>query len=113
MQGEFQARAHRIIDHLKTIPTLEAKVVVPEIANHVPHLLLNYDHSRVKLSALEVAKQLRNGNPCIELNPATGLKNTRGLTDDRDTIVVGVWMLQPGEDMVVARRLHEVLSSAV
>jgi hypothetical protein len=25
---------------------------------------------------------------------------------------VGVWMLQPGEDLIVAKRLHEVLSKA-
>ena len=34
----------------------------------------------------------------------------RGLTGDEDAIVVGVWMLQPGEDMVVAKKLYEVLS---
>ena len=28
------------------------------------------------------------------------------------TIIVGVWMLQPGEDLVVARRLREVLREA-
>jgi hypothetical protein len=27
--------------------------------------------------------------------------------------VVGVWMLQPGEDAIVARRLTEVLRAAV
>ena len=112
MQAEFHSRANRIINHLKTIPTLQATVVVPEIANHVPHLLLDYDHSRIKISAREVAQQLRQGTPVIELNPATGMKNTRGLTGDKDTIVVGVWMLQPGEDMLVANRLHEVLSQA-
>jgi L-seryl-tRNA(Ser) seleniumtransferase len=31
---------------------------------------------------------------------------------DANTIVVGVWMLQPGEDLIVARRLHQVLSKA-
>jgi hypothetical protein len=27
-------------------------------------------------------------------------------------IVVGVWMLEPGEELIVARRLREVLSKA-
>jgi hypothetical protein len=27
-------------------------------------------------------------------------------------VAVGVWMLQPGEDKIVARRLREVLRSA-
>jgi len=35
-----------------------------------------------------------------------------GIPADANTIVVGVWMLEPGEDMIVARRLHEVLSKA-
>src|SRR3954447_12740597 len=112
MQAEFRSRANKISAHLKSIPTLQASIVVPEIANHVPHLVLDYDHSRVKISAAEVAEQLRRGKPSVELNPATGKKNARGLTGDRDSIVVGVWMLQPGEDMIVARSLHNVLSKA-
>src|SRR5436305_5941014 len=112
MRAEFNARAGRISRHLKTIPTVQAKIVIPEVANQVPHLLLNYDHERIKISATEVAQQLRSGTPSIELNPSTGKRNVRGLTADEDTIDVGVWMLQPGEDMIVARRLHQVLSAA-
>lgn len=113
MQAEFRACAKRIADHLKSVPSVQASIVVPEVANHVPHLLLDYDHSVIKISASEVANQLRQGSPSIELNPSTGKKNAQGMTGDKDTIVVGVWMLQPGEDMIVARRLHEVLSKAV
>jgi L-seryl-tRNA(Ser) seleniumtransferase len=113
MQGEFRARAERISSYLKSIPTIQATVVVPEVANHVPHLVLDYDHSHLKISAREVADQLKRGKPCIELNPATGMKNAQGLTGEKDSIVVGVWMLQPGEDMIVAKRLREVLSNAV
>jgi L-seryl-tRNA(Ser) seleniumtransferase len=113
MQAEFQARANRIVNHLKAIPTLQSKIVVPEVANHVPHLLLNYDHDHIKISAREVADRLRHGSPSIELNPATGMKNTRGLTGNEDTIVVGVWMLQTGEDLIVAEHLRRVLASAV
>ena len=113
MQAEFRRRAEAITNQLKSIPTLKAKIVVPEVANHVPHLLLNYDQDRIKISAREVAEQLRKGNPAIELNPATGSKEARGLAPEENTIVVGVWMLQPGEEMIVARRLHEVLSGAM
>jgi hypothetical protein len=59
-----------------------------------------------------VADALRHGTPCIELNPATGQQNSHGVTGAEDAIVVGVWMLQPGEDLIVARRLQEVLSKA-
>jgi len=61
-----------------------------------------------------VARQLREGDPSIELNPSTGRKEgSAGLPSDENTIVVGVWMLEPGEDLIVGRRLREVLSSAV
>lgn len=36
-----------------------------------------------------------------------------GLPGGSNTIVVGVWMLQPGEDLIVAKRLREVLQGAV
>jgi L-seryl-tRNA(Ser) seleniumtransferase len=113
MQAEFRSRADRICAELKDIPTLESKLVVPPVANHVPHLLLRYDQQRVKIAPIEVAKQLRQGNPSIELNPSTGRREgSAGLPSDENTIVVGVWMLEPGEDVIVARRLRDVLSSA-
>jgi L-seryl-tRNA(Ser) seleniumtransferase len=113
MEAEFRKRAETIAEYLKNVPTLRSKIVVPEVAaNHVPHLLVNYDRNRIKISARDVAEQLRHGNPSIELNPATGDPNYRGMRTEPDTIVVGVWMLQPGEDLVVANRLHDVLMQA-
>ncbi|HUE03770.1 MAG TPA: aminotransferase class V-fold PLP-dependent enzyme [Bryobacteraceae bacterium] len=113
MQAEFQARADRITAHLKDLPTLETRTVVPPVANQVPHLLIRYDQQRLKISPLDVKEQLRRGTPSIELNPATGTnEGSAGLPSDANTIVVGVWMLQPDEDMIVARRLREVLLSA-
>jgi L-seryl-tRNA(Ser) seleniumtransferase len=114
MQAEFRRRADLICAQLKNVPTLRSEIVVPDVANHVPHLLLRYDQSRVKIAPVEVARQLREGNPSIELNPSTGHREgSAGLHSDENTIVVGVWMLEPGEDAIVARRLHEVLFSAV
>lgn len=114
MQAEFRRRADLICAQVKNVPTLRSEIVVPDVANHVPHLLLRYDQSRVKIAPVEVARRLREGNPSIELNPSTGHREgSAGLHSDENTIVVGVWMLEPGEDAIVARRLHEVLFSAV
>lgn len=114
MQAEFQRRADRISTMLNQIPTLQSRIVIPPAANHVPHLLIRYDQQRVRISPLEVAKQLRHGSPSIELNPSTGHREgSAGLPSDENTIVVGVWMLEPGEDAIVGRRLREVLSSAM
>ena len=113
METEFRGRADRISAGLKRIPTLETKIVIPPAANHVPHLLIRYDQAHVKIAPIDVAKQLRSGTPSIELNPSTGKREgSAGLPSDENTIVVGVWMLEPGEDLIVGRRLHEVLSTA-
>jgi L-seryl-tRNA(Ser) seleniumtransferase len=114
MEAEFRHRADRIAAQLKSIPTMESKVVIPNVAaNAIPHLLLRYDTQRVKIRPSDVMVELRKGTPSIELNPQTGKKPGAGLPTDESTIVVGVWMLEPGEDLIVARRLKEVLGKAV
>lgn len=112
MESDFNRRAQTIADRLRDIPSLRSHIYVPEVANHVPHLLLHYDSERVKIAAVDVMKALRAGNPSIELNPATGTSQRAGIPSDENTIVVGVWMLQPGEEQIVAERLHQVLSEA-
>jgi uncharacterized pyridoxal phosphate-dependent enzyme len=114
MEAEFRRRADLICAKLKSIPTIQTEIAVPPIANHVPHLLIRYDQARVKIAPIDVAKQLRAGTPSIELNPSTGSRHgSAGIHSDENTIVVGVWMLEPGEDAIVARRLHDALAAAV
>ncbi len=114
LEAEFQKRADLIAAKVKTLPTVKAQSFIPEIANHVPHLLITYDQNRIKISAMEVLQKMRTGNPRIELNPGTGgAPASAGLPGGPNTIIVGVWMLQPGEDAIVANRLHEVLKAAL
>jgi len=113
METEFRKRADRIAEQLTRIPTIETKVFLPPVANHVPHLLVTYDASRIKTTGREVMQKMREGRPRIEINPATGGgPASAGLPGGENTIVIGVWMLQPGEDLIVGRRLREVLESA-
>jgi L-seryl-tRNA(Ser) seleniumtransferase len=112
-EAEFRQRAELIAAALKDIPTVKTDIFIPPVANNVPHLLIRYDQQRVKISPKEVAKQLHAGTPSIELNPATGTTEaSAGIPKDPNKIVVGVWMLEPGEDAIVARRLREVLTQA-
>jgi uncharacterized pyridoxal phosphate-dependent enzyme len=114
MEAEFHKRAQRIADLVAKVPTVQTKIFIPPIANHVPHLVINYDSARIRTTGLEVMQKLREGKPRIELNPATGGgPASAGLPSSPDTIVVGVWMLQPGEDVIVGRRLREVLQTAL
>jgi L-seryl-tRNA(Ser) seleniumtransferase len=113
MQADFRRRARRIAAALRDVPTVTHEIMVPPLANAVPHLVIRYDQARVRKTPLEVAQSLREGSPSIELNPSTGRKAaSAGLPGGEDTIVVGVWMLQPGEEALVGRRLREVLLKA-
>jgi L-seryl-tRNA(Ser) seleniumtransferase len=113
MEAEFRKRADRIAEQVKKVPTVETTVFIPPVANHVPHLLVTYDPARVRTTGLEVMQKMREGKPRIELNPGTGGgPASAGLPGGENTIIVGVWMLQPGEDLIVGRRLREVLQNA-
>jgi len=77
------------------------------------HLSAN-NTERIRIQPVAVADELRREQPGIELHPATGDNDrTSGLPVDKNTIVVGVWMLQPGEDLIVAQRLCDVLTRFV
>ena len=113
MEADYRQRAERIAGALKSIPTVQTQIFIPAVANHVPHLVVTYDQSRIKIAAKEVMEKMRQGTPRIELNPGTGgPPASAGLPGGSNTIVVGVWMLQPGEDLIVAKRLREVLQGA-
>src|SRR5580698_10293516 len=112
-EAEFRKRCDVIAAQLKDIPTVTAEVFIPPVANNVPHLLIRYDVARVKIAPKDVSRALRHGTPSIELNPATGSSQaSAGIPKDTNKIIVGVWMLEPGEDAIVARRLREVLLQA-
>jgi L-seryl-tRNA(Ser) seleniumtransferase len=114
MQADFRKRAERIADQVKGIPTVETKIFVPPVANHVPHLLITYDQNRIPITGQQIMEKLRKGSPRIELNPATGGGPAMaGLPSGPNTVVVGVWMLQSHEDLIVGRRLREVLRGAM
>jgi L-seryl-tRNA(Ser) seleniumtransferase len=114
MEAEFRKRAERIAEQVKKVPTVQTQIFIPPVANHVPHLVINYDSARIHTNGLEVMQKLREGKPRIELNPATGGgPASAGLPSSPDTIVVGVWMLQPAEDAIVGRRIREVLQASL
>ncbi len=114
IEAEARQRAERIAAALHGLPTLTTEIFVPPIANHVPHLMIRYNQQRIGIAPINVAQALSKGQPAIELNPGTGhASGAAGLHSDEHTIVVGPWMMQPGDDVVVGRRLRDVLHAAV
>ncbi|MBA3887447.1 MAG: aminotransferase class V-fold PLP-dependent enzyme [Acidobacteria bacterium] len=93
---EFDDRAETIRKSVTAVPGVEAEIFVPEVANHVPHVRIRWDADRLGMAPEEVISKLRAGEPSIRVRPGR-------------EVVVGVWMMRPGEHTIVARRLREVL----
>ncbi len=100
-RSELESRAQRIVDAVASIPGVQTEVQVPEIANHVPHVHIWWDESRVRISVPEVVQELREGDPSIEVTPSS-----------KEHLVVNPWMLAAGETEVVAARIREILTAA-
>jgi uncharacterized pyridoxal phosphate-dependent enzyme len=101
---QWSERIDRIERSVSQVPTLKCERVLPTIANHVPHLLLTWDEKRLHLSREELARNLAEGDPSIEIGRVRG-------TGDRG-LLISVFMLEEGQDAVVAARLKEALEKA-
>ena len=110
MQGDYQRRADVIAEAVRGVASVRTETVTPKIANHVPHLLIRFDPAVTGVTTPEIVAALRSGVPSIELNPNTGHPPNQGIPSDANTLVVGVWMLQPGEEAIVGRRIRAALT---
>jgi L-seryl-tRNA(Ser) seleniumtransferase len=96
--AEWEGRCRTIMGRIAGLPSVKAERFVPEIANAVPHVRLTWDAATVGRTPEQAAQLLRAGEPRVEIRGTV----PQGLE-------VAVWMLEPGEDDVVGRRLGEIL----
>jgi len=95
---EWQARLEFISHELTRVPGVSTSFFVPDIANHVPHMQITWD-SRVSLEPQRISEMLRNSRPAIVIGGGEG----------RPGLTMCSFMLQPGEDKIVAEHLSRIL----
>jgi uncharacterized pyridoxal phosphate-dependent enzyme len=95
---EWEKRVKVVADTVGPVRGVKTEAFIPEIANAVPHLRITWDPGAVKITPAEAVTRLRDGDPSVELRPGA-----------KDGLEVAVWMLQPGEAQIVAKRIREVL----
>ena len=98
---EWEKRVNAIRDGVSSLHGVRSEMFVPEIHYRVPHVRLQWDESASGLSVKDAIRRLREGSPSIETRPNTS-----------EGLEMGVWMLEPGQAEIVARRLREVLKGA-
>ena len=94
---ELDTRAAYLTKTLNALPGVQARINVPPVANRVPHVTVQWDQQARGKTAGQVIGELLTGDPPIAVLGG----------DDR--LQLSVWTLQPGEDVIVANRLREIL----
>ncbi len=97
----WEDRAQVIADAVNKVKGASAEVFVPPHANVTPTLRIKWDPSQIKLESRDMTANLRNGEPSIEAPKYV-----------ENALIISVWMMQDGEEKIVARRLTEELKKA-
>jgi L-seryl-tRNA(Ser) seleniumtransferase len=94
----WQGRLELVSREITRVPGVSTEYFIPTIANHVPHMHITWD-SRISLTPQQVSQLLRNSKPSIVM--AAG--------EERPGLGMNSFMLQPGEDQIVAEQLSRIL----
>ena len=101
LNKEWQRRLDFVSAQVTKIPGVTTSFPTPEIANHVPHMHIKWDSTRIKLTPREVTTALRGGNPSIVLSSG----------EHGEALSMNSFMLKPGEEKVIAKELVKFLKA--
>jgi seryl-tRNA(Sec) selenium transferase len=115
---EWEAGIELVRNAVRSIDGISTEVRVNPLGNHTPSLRITWDDTKIKLTGADLQNNLRFGNPSIEAG-FSGLPMFNGQatpplpgSKGRNSVSVTVWMMQPGEEKIVARRLREEFEKA-
>jgi L-seryl-tRNA(Ser) seleniumtransferase len=101
LNKEWQHRLELISAKVSTLPSVTTSYFLPDMANHVPHMEIKWDPQRLKITPRDVSSTLRKGTPSIVVS--TG--------ERRGALSMNSFMLQPGEDAIIADKLYDLLKA--
>ena len=96
---EWERRLGIITEAVKDIDSVTTSIREPGRSNVAPVLEINWEAETVGMSGIDAADQLSAGEPRIELH-----NNENGIS-------IMPYMMEEGEDKIVAARIREVLNA--
>src|SRR5882724_9915278 len=96
---EWQGRLDSVSRQIVRVPGVNTVFFVPDIANHVPHMQITWDAAKISLTPTQAAQRLRESSPTIVI----------GVGEEKPGLSMNSFMLQPGEDKIVADQLVRIL----
>jgi len=98
LAAEWQGRLELISRQVMRVPGVSTAFFVPDIANHVPHMQITWNAAAIALTPKQASQFLRESKPAILM----------GAGEDRPGLAMNSFMLQPGEDRIVADHLARI-----
>ena len=119
LNREWNRRVKRIAAVVETVPGVTTSIKIPDGGNRYPTLTVGWDESAWNFSVADCDGELRNGEPRIEvltdsnpsLVPAVKEGDPKAPREKNKLQIISMTM-QPGEEMIVGRRLRQILANA-
>jgi uncharacterized pyridoxal phosphate-dependent enzyme len=94
---EWQRRLETISKQITKIGGVSTSFFTPDVANHVPHMQITWD-AKISLTPQQASQILRSSSPSIVMGGGEG----------RPGLAMNSFMLQPGEEQIVAEQLVKI-----
>ncbi len=99
LDKEWRRRLDVVSGQITSVPGVTTSFHVPDIANHVPHMDIVWDPSKITLKPHDASEALRKGKPAIVLG-----SSDKGLG-------MCSFMLKPGEEEIIATQLVQLFKA--
>jgi hypothetical protein len=96
---------NRVAERLNKLPSVRTELIPNLDYSHSPRLSVQWDEAQLKVTLDQMVQRLREGTPSIEASDMTKFRPAwKGLG-------IFPYNLQPGEEIIVANRVAEILTS--
>jgi hypothetical protein len=118
VKRDHQAEWNKWLSYLDTISKkvtqvdgVRTSVREPQgLSNKSPSLTISWDPEKLHITGEEVAEIVARTKPRIALGAGGGFRGGNVQDPGATSISITSWMMTPGDDKIVADRLHEILA---
>lgn len=119
LNREWNQKVKKIAALVETVPGVATTITIPKDGNRYPTLTVTWDEQKWNFSVADCDRELREGNPRIEVLTASNPSLVTAVSEHHDKktprqnkLQIISLTMQPGEELIVGKRLREILSTA-
>jgi len=118
LNKEWHQRVKKIATLAETVKGVTTTITIPEGGNRYPTLTINWDQNAWRFTVADCDRHLREGEPRIEVltmsNPSMvpAVVERSPKSPRTDVLQIVSMTMQPGEELIVGKRLRDILAKA-